>query len=137
MLFMEILVTFLVVGINVIIAIYLYGILKRIPKQYRTIEPYFVLLALIPFIGLVFSWIVVPFKLPSSLRNYFMHEQRKEVDMSSDFGKRHGLGLVMANTLGFVPGINLAAWVLGFVFLVLYLMQIRKFSRLLPKTPGN
>ncbi|MGQ3684756.1 MAG: hypothetical protein ACUBOA_07105 [Candidatus Loosdrechtia sp.] len=133
MIFMEILVTLFVIGINVIIAIYLYGILKRIPGQYRTVEPYFVLLALIPFIGLVFSWIVVPFKLPSSLRNYFVHEKSGELNMSSDFGKRHGLGLVMANTLGFIPGINLVAWILGFVFLVLYLIQMRKLSRMLPK----
>lgn len=107
-------------GISLIIAIFMYNVLKRIPEKHRTVEPYFALLVLIPFAGLVFLWIVV-LKLPLSLQNY-----------NIKMGKGYGLAFVISHTLCLIPGINLIACVPGIVFLVLYLIQIKEVGRQLP-----
>ncbi len=60
------------VAINVFIAFSLWDTISRTPKQYRAIEPYFAWLTLIPLAGFIFFWILIPFKIPESLKNTFL-----------------------------------------------------------------
>lgn len=119
-------------GIAIWIAYLLYDGLLRIPKQHRTVEPYFAWLTLIPLAGVIFYWILLPFKIPESLKNYFS-ENPGNGDYATDFGKNMGLGAVISATLMIVPFINSIAWIPALVFLVLFLMQFRKMVKQIPQ----
>ncbi|GEM_PF-3535320 len=118
-------------GIEVWIAYLLYDGLSKIPKQHRTTEPYYAWLILIPLAGFVFYWILLPFKIPESFKNYFS-ENPGDRDYPIDFGKTMGLGVVISLTLMIIPIVNLIAWISMPVFLVLFLFEFRKMVQQLP-----
>lgn len=120
------------VALAVFIAYILYDGISRIPRSNRTVEPYLAWFTLIPFVGLVFYWILLPFKIPESLKNYFS-ENPTDNDVVDDYGKYWGLGAVISSTLCIVPFLNLIAWIFALVFLVLFLIQFRKIVALLPQ----
>lgn len=43
--------------------------LKRIPEQKRTVPPFLSWFILVPLLGYVFMWIMIPFALPWSIKN--------------------------------------------------------------------
>lgn len=118
-------------AISVFLAFSLWDTVSRIPKEYRAIEPYFAWLTLIPIVGFIFFWILVPFKIPESLRNYFAVNDANDIE-KSDFGKRYGLGVTISFTLMFVPLINALAWIPALVFLILYILTLNEFKKHLP-----
>jgi len=123
------LVIFLAVQIG--IAFLLYDGLRRLHPKHRTAEPYFAWLTLIPVAGIVFSWLLLPFKIPESFGRYFS-ENPTSVDIPEDFGKSMGLATMILLTLCLVPLINMIAWIPGLVCFVLYLLQFQKMRQLLP-----
>ena len=117
-------------AVGIFVAYLLWDGLSRIPKENRTVEPYFAWLTLIPLAGIVFLWILLPFKIPESLRSYFVSQQRDSADV--DYGKMHGLGTMISYSCMIIPLINLIAWIPTLVFLILYMIQFRKFTQQLP-----
>lgn len=120
------------IGFSAWIAYSLHDGLLRIPKQYRTTEPYFAWLTLVPLAGIVFYWILLPFKIPESLKNYFS-ENSVNQEMPTDFGKSMGLGTVISATLMIVPFINFIAWIPTIVFFILFMLQFKKMVKQLPQ----
>lgn len=62
----------LTVGIYVFVFLYcltLFFTLRRIPKEHHQFPSWFVWLFLIPWIGFVFQWIMVPFGIPHAFKS--------------------------------------------------------------------
>jgi hypothetical protein len=73
--FSFLLLAFVVLVVQVGISYLLFTGLKRLPARYREVEPYFAWLMLIPIAGYVFTWILLPFKIPASLGVIFLKTQ--------------------------------------------------------------
>jgi hypothetical protein len=122
-------------AVGIFVAYLLWDGLSRIPKENRTVEPYFAWLTLIPLAGIVFLWILLPFKIPESLRSYFASQERDSPNL--DYGKAHGLGTMISYSCIIIPFINFIAWIPALVFLILYLIQFRGFAQQLPPRMPN
>jgi hypothetical protein len=127
----------LVIGLQVVIAYYLYDTLIRVPRQYRATEPYFAWLTLIPIAGLVFGWILYPFKIPQSLKSYYESTGRIPDGAPADFGKGIGLGYIISATACIIPIVNFIAWIPALVFFIIYLVKLGKMRQLLPTEPDK
>lgn len=121
--------------VQAIVAYLIYDGLIRIPRDHRTIEPYLVWLTLIPVAGLVFWWVLLPFKIPESLRGYFERNPSAERGVPPDYGKGLGLGYTISATACLIPILNFIAWIPALVFLVLYMVQYRQIVAKLPPFP--
>jgi uncharacterized membrane protein len=117
--------------LQLLIAYFLYDGINKIPKKYRIVEPYFAWLTLIPLVGIVFYWILLPFKIPESFR-YFFYQNPVQNELPKDFGKSLGLGAVISITLLIFPIINALALIASIVFMILYFIQFRKIVSHLP-----
>ncbi|MCR4292703.1 MAG: hypothetical protein NUV76_07485 [Candidatus Kuenenia sp.] len=88
--------------------------------------------------GLIFAWIVMPFKLPASLRSYFIHARKDIAEKETSHGKTDGLYFVISSTLILIPVVDSIAWLpalivlMALIFLVCYLIIIKRFGNQLP-----
>lgn len=117
----------LVVG--AVVAYFLYAPLKRVPERHRQIEPWTAFLMLIPLVGFVMMWILLPFKVPESLRSFFDEVGGEDV---GDCGKNLGLTTAICMTASFVPLIGYLAGLVGLVTLVLYLIKVNGIGGRIP-----
>lgn len=115
------------------IAYFMYAPLSRVPERYRTIEPWTAWLVLVPILGIVMVWILAPFKIPESLRNYFTDQEGDSADRVGDCGKNLGLGWAISVTCMIVPLLNLFAWLVALVFMILYLLKINGLKDQIPE----
>ena len=120
-----------VLVVQVGISYLLFTGLKRIPARYREVEPYFAWLMLIPIAGYVFTWILLPFKIPASLGRYFSENPAEALPL--DYGRGMGLGAVISSTACLIPVINLIAWIPALVCTVIYLVQFQRMVQKLPE----
>jgi uncharacterized membrane protein len=123
---------FVALLVQVGICYLLFAGLKRLPARYREVEPYFAWLMLIPIAGFVFMWILLPFKIPDSLKRYFSENPAESLPL--DYGRGMGLGAMISYTACIVPLINLIAWIPAFVCTTIYLVQ---FQRMVQKLPAS
>jgi len=119
-------------AISVFMAWLLYRALIRIPQEYHTIPTYFPWLGCIPFAGIVFNWIIIPFKLPESLRLYFADHPNDALQWNEDFGKKSGLNWMGFGTASFIPLVNILTVIPGIVFMVKYLIHLNKLTNTIP-----
>lgn len=130
-----ILVVFLVVlvfslAICVIFAYFMAAPLKRVPERYRTIEAWTPWLMLVPVVNLVMLWVLAPFKIPESLKNYF-DDSGSSLDVG-DCGKNLGLGWAISVTCTFIPIVNWISWIPALAFMILYLIKINGLKNEIP-----
>ena len=119
--------------VKIAVAYFLYSGLSKIPREYQNCEPYFAWLILIPLAGLVFMWILLPFKIPESMEKYF--KEKKSNKNFGDYGKAIGLGSVIFYTIALVPYITSGfAWLFSVVLLILYVV---KFDEMIKEFPNN
>ena len=138
-------VSFVWAGIQIFISWFLWDGLRRIPSEHRTVEPFFAWLMLIPIVGFIFWWILLPFKIPESLGRYYhvkakndyYHIEALGPDKSFDYGKMHGLWVMIPSTLLIVPGLNYFAWIPALVFLILYLVKFGEYKKGLPENHSD
>lgn len=117
-------------ALQIVVAYFLYDGLSRIPEEYRTIDPLFAWLVLIPVAGIVFIWILFPFKIPESLKAYF--ENTRDIPPDSDYGRRTGITYAILMTIGSLGPLIILAGIPAVIFLLLYLKQFRQWADQLP-----
>lgn len=128
---------FIGIAIQVVVAYFLYDGLSRIPQKYRQAEPYFAWLTLIPLAGIVFLWILLPFKIPESMKLYFADNPQLDDSTNKDFGKAMGLGTVISLTLTVVPYVAMIAWIPLLIFLILFMIQFSAMVKQLPSKESS
>lgn len=127
----------IVLLINAFVAYTLWDGISRIPRKHRKVEPYFAWLTMVPFVGIVFLWILLPNKIPESLKSYFSEQPNVSTDL--DYGKKCGMWAMGSYTAMMVLFWIIPIWLLGMVaaivsliFLVQYISQFRGLVANLP-----
>lgn len=126
----------LILVVEITVAYLLHQGLKKIPEQYRATESFMPWLTLVPIAGLAFYWILLPFKIPESFRNYFA-ENPGNGQEPKDYGKGMGMGAAICATLLLVPVINVVAWIPAGIFLLVFMLQFAEMVRQLPANTGS
>jgi magnesium-transporting ATPase (P-type) len=98
----------------------LYTCLKRIPQQYRLMEPGLVFLLLIPCFNLVWIFFVTS-RISRSLQAYFASQGRTDV---GDCGQQLGLWWSICVVAGMVPLLNYIAGPASLVLMIIYLVKV-------------
>lgn len=106
----------------------LYRILERIPKEKHQFPSWFVWLFLLPWIGLIFQWIMLPFGIPNTLKNHFPDNETVVTKTNTLF--KLGLAQVILMTAGFVvvrtPG-EIIIGIAGIICWIFYWILIVRF----------
>jgi hypothetical protein len=112
----------LVIGLAILIAIALAlsSCFKRIPPQYRLMEPGMVWLLLIPCFNLIWNFFVYP-RLSQSFQNYFGAHARTDV---GDCGRQLGLWYAICAAASIVPFLNYCTIPISLVLLIIYLVKV-------------
>jgi hypothetical protein len=107
----------------------LYGILKRLPRENQQFPSWFVWLFLVPWIGLIFQWIMSPFGIPSALKKTLSTNQVAIQDANNLF--KLALAQLIFTFFGiFFPmhPVNQISAVLGIIFWIVYWVMIVRFK---------
>ena len=113
-----------------VVTFWIFAIHKSIPETHRTAPVWLPWLILIPFVGFVIAWIMIPFMVPKALRQY---DEALQASRDSDFGFRWGILSIAISTVGMIPGAIIFTGIAGPVLLVVYLIQIQRDSLALNK----
>lgn len=110
----------------------MYGAMKRIPEASRRFPAWFVWMQLIPLVGLVFAWIMIPFGVPGTLEAYFAGHAEAKQKAKTLFVV--GLVAVIALTFALIPGIGFLGMLVYLVCFIVYWANLASFKRkYLPK----
>lgn len=102
----------------------LFSVLQRIPREKQQFPSWFVWLFVIPYIGLVFQWIMLPFGIPNALKKHF--ETNQDAIQAANTLFKLGLAqaivaifsLVFAHELGMYLGwLGIALWIVYWVLI--------------------
>lgn len=115
-------------AIGALITWFVYSPLARVPAEHQKFPPAAVWLMLVPLVNIVILWIVVPFKLPDSLRSYF-EAQNTTPDQTGDYGKKLGLTWAIAATISILPIIGILAGLVALVVMILYLAKVNGYKQ--------
>ncbi|MCX7121186.1 MAG: hypothetical protein NTZ67_05380 [Gammaproteobacteria bacterium] len=105
-------------------------VLKCIPQDKQKFPAWFVWLFLIPIVGYIFQWIMLPFGIPAALKKHFSTNQDAIEQAETLF--KIGLAQVileMVSIFVFIPPINDISSLLGFSMLIFYWVKILKFKK--------
>lgn len=106
----------------------LFQILQRVPKENQQFPSWFVWLFVIPWLGFVFQWLMLPYGIPNALKKTYANNQDAVNAAETLF--KIGLGQVILTTLGILTPINVLNQILaiaGIVLWILYWVKIVKF----------
>ncbi len=105
----------------------LFKILQRVPKENQAFPSWFVWLFLIPWVGFVFQFIMLPFGIPKALKKTFPANQ--DAIESADILLKLGIAQVVLILMGIllpIHPINQIVSVLGFgVWIAYWVMAVR------------
>ena len=62
--------------VNVFFALSFYKTAQCIPEKFHAFPIWFCWLFIIPFVGIVFKWMMLPFALPQALRKYKPEDEK-------------------------------------------------------------
>ena len=107
----------------------LFKMLKRIPKEYHQFPAWFVWLFLVPLVGVIFQWIMLPFGIPNTLKKYFANNQEALTKAKILF--RIGLAQVIILTIsaGALPPYDRAAGFVSVALWILYWVKCVRFRK--------
>lgn len=108
----------------------LFKILQQVPKENQLFPSWFVWLFLVPWVGLVFQFIMLPFGIPSALKKTFATNQ--DAIASADILLKLGLAQVILILLGiFLPvhPINQIISIFGLGVWIAYWVMIVRFKK--------
>ncbi len=111
----------------------LYMTMKKVPKEKQRMPAWTCWLILIPFVGLIFRWILEPFAIPKSLRATVAGNTEAEEATKTLFGV--GLADVNSITLSFVPFLGFILAFAHIVFMIIYWIKIVKFRKTYLESP--
>jgi hypothetical protein len=108
-----------ILSINVILNIFfdlsLHKTMRMIPEQYQSLPPGLLWLIIIPGVGYIFEWIMLPFGVPRTLESFFKdHHSDKKPSHAQFFGL--GLATVIVQLVFFAPFFGAATWVLKIIY---------------------
>jgi len=110
-----------------------YKLLKVIDKDKQISKPWFAWLFLVPVVGYVFQWIVLPFGVGNALKKY----QDMAIKLRGDTLFILGLALVILPIVTFVPIISPFASIACIVIYIIYWIKIVKVRKLLESSENK
>lgn len=116
--------------VTVFYCLNLFNILQRIPKEKQQFPSWFVWLFLIPWVGFVFQWIMLPFGIPNALKKVVSNDQ--DAIAATDMLFKIGLAQMIMTLFGFflpIHPINQIAAILGLVLWIAYWVMIMRFKK--------
>ncbi|OGT46620.1 MAG: hypothetical protein A3E82_09735 [Gammaproteobacteria bacterium RIFCSPHIGHO2_12_FULL_38_11] len=108
----------------------LVNVMKLIPPDKHKLPIWLVWFFLIPVIGLIFQWVIMPFEIPATLKRNFSDNKNAHDDANLLF--KIGLAQVIFATSAIlisIPPFNDTFALLELLTLILYWMKIVKFKR--------
>jgi hypothetical protein len=114
--------------VDIVICFFLFTFYKRIPTQFRKMEPGFVWLLLVPCFNLVWNFFVY-IRLPKSLQGYFSSVGNSRV---GDCGEGLGLVYAICQVATLIPCLGLFVWIASIILLILYLVKANELTGQIP-----
>jgi hypothetical protein len=106
------------------------GILKRVPPQFREMEPGLVWLLLIPCFNLIWNFFVFP-KTSRSLKAYFESVGDRTV---ADCGEGLAMAYCILAVVSLAPYLGCLTYVAAMVVLIVYLVRVNELKDRIPET---
>ena len=105
----------------------LYKMLKLVPKEDHQFPAWFVWMFLVPLVGVIFQWIMLPFGIPNTLKKYCANNQEALSKAKTLF--RIGLTQVIILTIsaGALPPYDRAAGLASVALWILYWVKCVRF----------
>lgn len=111
---------FMILSVNFILNIFfvlsMHKTMRMIPSPYHAFPPGLLWLIIVPGVGYIFEWIMLPFGIPSVIRSFFAAEGQKGSQQAPFFGL--GLAAVIVQLLFLTPFAAIAVWVLKIIYWV-------------------
>ncbi len=107
----------------------LMGCLKRIPPQYRKMEPGMVWLMMIPCFNIVWAFFI-GLRIPESFQAYFAAQGRTDV---GDCGRGIGLAYAICGACSIVPYIGVLPGLASLVLLIIFLVKMTGYKNEIPE----
>jgi len=117
------------IAILLVVCYLLYTCFKRIPQQYRLMEPGMVFLLLIPCVNLVWIFFVTS-RLSRSFQAYFAAHPGANV---GDCGQQIGLWWSICYALQIIPFVNYLAGPAALVLAIIYLVKVLGLKNQIPE----
>jgi hypothetical protein len=115
-------------GIAIAIILMLSSCLKRVPQQYRKMEPGMVWLLLIPLFNIVWNFFVYK-AIAESFQAYFQAQNRTDV---GDCGQSLGLAYCICVCACIIPIVNMLAGPASLVLLIICLVKFFGLKNMIP-----
>jgi len=124
-----IVVAFCLIGLVIMVFICwnLMECLKRVPVQYRKMDPGLVWLLLIPCFHLIWNFFVY-LRLPASYQAYFAATGKGD---GSDCGRSIGLAYAICSAFCIIPFINYVAGPAALILLIIFLVKVNGYKKLI------
>lgn len=97
----------------------LFATLQKIPKESRVFPNWFTWLFLIPVVGFIFQWIMMPFGIPMALKNHFKTDQNAVGSANILF--RVGLAQVVLASIGLFIHVSPVSEIIASLGIILWL----------------
>jgi len=116
----------LVFIVNILFCLSLYSAIKLVPPEKQIFPAWLVWLMLIPFIGVIFTWIMEPFGLPKAFEQALADNNEAVAKTKTLFGL--GLAHAILRTLVFLPFFQLIFVIASLVVWIIYWVKIVDFK---------
>ena len=125
---MEILFALVGLGLQIMIAAKLNESLRRLPEQYRHVEPSYAWLILIPLAGFVILLNLLVAKMPDSFKRYFADNGPLPEGVEDDCGKKYATYFMYLTIGMFVPIANIVVMFFWIYYLIKALGVVKKIT---------
>jgi branched-subunit amino acid ABC-type transport system permease component len=114
--------------INLFFSWSMYKALKLVPEKNHIFPSWFVWLFIIPLVGFVFHWIMLPFGIPQAFEKTVTGNETAVRSAKQLF--LLGLILVVLITMGFIPFLGFVPALAGVIIWIVYWVLVVKFREM-------
>lgn len=114
--------------INIFFSWSCFRTLSVVPREKQTIPAWVCWLMIIPFVRVIFYWILLPFAIPNALKKAFPDNTELVKATRTLFGI--GLSLAILATLSFIPLISFV-FIAAFVLYIIYWVKVADIKKYL------
>ena len=104
----------------------MYSAAKLIPEDKQVFPAWMCWLMLVPVLGYIFAWLMMPFGIPRSFENYVVNNPQAYKDTREIFGL--GLAFVILVFFGVIPILGFFAYAAAIVLLIVYWVKVKRFK---------
>ena len=119
-------------AVGVFVCYVIYAVQNRVPREHRKLEPALVWLLLVPFLNIVWVF-VVTLKVSESLKSYFDAQDDTSV---GDCGRGVGLGwavcMILSLILSWIPVLKFIIGLAGLICVILFLVKVNELKNRIP-----